>query len=143
MSSPLSDEVRRRLTAARVAHLATADGTGTPHLVPVCFALLGESVYTAVDGKPKSGRPLRRLVNLRANPRCSLLVDHYAEDWSRLWWIRLDGRGLVVDDDAESRRAVDGLVAKYVQYREMRPQGPVVRIDIERCSSWPPSPPDA
>ena len=85
-------EARGRFAAARVARLATADATGQPHLVPVTFAVAGDMVYTAVDAKPKRTTALRRLANVAANPRVSLLVDHYDDDWSRLWWVRADGR---------------------------------------------------
>ena len=86
------DEARRRLAAARVARLATVGGPGSPHLVPVTFAVAGDRIYSAVDAKPKTTRDLRRLRNIRADPRVAVLADHYDEDWSRLWWARADGQ---------------------------------------------------
>jgi PPOX class probable F420-dependent enzyme len=123
-----------RLARARVGRLATVTAAGRPHVVPVCFALTGGRIYTAVDAKPKSTRALRRLENVRATGRASLLVDHYDEDWSQLWWVRVDGRAEVVDSDA----ALDALAAKYEQYRADRPAGPVIAITPERWRSWIP-----
>ena len=77
--------------AAEVARLATVAADGAPHLVPVCFALAGDVVYSAVDGKPKRTPDLARLANIAAEPRVALLADHYEEDWTRLWWVRVDG----------------------------------------------------
>ena len=80
-----------RFAAAPVAHLATVTPDGRPHVVPIVFALDSEVLYTAVDGKPKSPARLQRLANIEANPKVSILVDHYADDWSQLWWVRADG----------------------------------------------------
>jgi PPOX class probable F420-dependent enzyme len=123
-----------RLAAARVGHLATVGADGEPHVVPVCFALAAERIYTAVDAKPKQTRALKRLGNVRATGRASLLVDHYEEDWSRLWWVRVDGAAEVIDDDS----ALDALAAKYEQYRAARPAGPVIAIAPDRWRSWVP-----
>jgi PPOX class probable F420-dependent enzyme len=133
--------MRRRVTEARVARLATVTPDGGPHLVPVCYVLLAEPsgadvVYTAVDHKPKRSGRLQRIANIEATGRAGLLVDAYDEDWSRLWWIRLDGRGRVVTDPAEATRAVDALVAKYRQYADRRPDGPVIAVDVTRWSGW-------
>src|SRR5207248_2342838 len=95
-----ADEARRRLARARVARLATITATGTTHLVPICFAVIGETIYNAVDDKPKRSSRLQRLANVRAGGAsavASVLVDHWAEDWSELWWVRADGRGRVLD----------------------------------------------
>ena len=128
---------RDRLAAARVARLGTVTAEGHPHLVPCCFALVGDTAYSAVDAKPKSTLALRRLANLRANRQASLLVDHYAEDWSALWWIRVDGTGRVIEDGAERASALAALAAKYDQYRREPPPGPVVALDIARWRAWP------
>jgi PPOX class probable F420-dependent enzyme len=128
------DEARARFAAARVARLATADADGRPHLVPICFALAGDTVYSAVDDvKPKATRRLRRLANVAANPAVSLLADHYDDDWSRLWWVRADGRGRVLEDAPE---AIALLAARYEQYRVAPPAGPVLAVEVERWSGW-------
>ena len=126
------DTAEARLAAARVGRLATVTADGRPHVVAVCFTLHGGRIYTAVDAKPKSGRTLQRLENVRATGRASLLVDHYEEDWSRLWWVRVDGAADVIESDA----AIDALAAKYEQYRADRPSGPVIAIAPERWRSW-------
>jgi PPOX class probable F420-dependent enzyme len=126
-------EARARVATARVARLATAAPTGQPHLVPISFALHDNMIVTAIDHKPKRSTNLRRLRNIEANPRVSVLVDHYAEDWSLLWWIRVDGRARVLPDATE---AVSWLVAKYDQYRRQPPAGPVIAIDALTWRGW-------
>jgi PPOX class probable F420-dependent enzyme len=121
-----------RLAGARVGRLATVTAAGHPHIVPVCFVLHEGLLYTAVDAKPKATTALARLENVRATGRASLLVDHYEDDWSQLWWVRVDGAAAVVDDE----RAIDALAAKYAQYREQRPGGPLIAITPERWRSW-------
>jgi PPOX class probable F420-dependent enzyme len=118
---------------ARVARLATVAADGRPHVVPICFALDGDTLYTAVDEKPKSTRALRRLANIEANPRVEIVVDHWDEDWTRLWWVRLSGIARVVEHDA---RALELLAVKYEQYRERPPAGPFVLVTIQRRSEW-------
>lgn len=133
--SPRLDDAAARFGAARVARLATADATGTPHLVPVVFAVVGKSIWSAVDAKPKSTTALRRLANVAENPAVSLLVDHYADDWATLWWVRADGQATVVGiDDADEGLAA--LVAKYPQYELDVPPGPALRIQVTRWASW-------
>ncbi|MFC7450411.1 TIGR03668 family PPOX class F420-dependent oxidoreductase [Rhodococcus daqingensis] len=129
-------ELRSRFERARVARLATVGADGQPHLVPVVFATADGVIFTAVDEKPKSTRRLRRLDNITATGRVSLLVDEYAEDWSRLWWIRVDGAARVLADDTRSRTGIDALVRKYPQYTASPPAGPVVAIDPDRWVSW-------
>jgi PPOX class probable F420-dependent enzyme len=121
---------------ARVARLATVDPQGRPHVVPICFALEGEMLYTVVDEKPKRTRALQRLRNIEANPRVEVLVDEYDEDWSKLWWARLRGTARIVEDP----RAVELLAAKYPQYRERPPGGPVIALQIEERIEWTASP---
>ena len=123
-----------RVALARIGRLATVTPAGRPHVVPVCFALDGGRIVTAVDAKPKVTRALARLENVRATGRASLLVDHYEEDWSALWWVRVDGIAEVIESDA----AIDALAAKYEQYRETRPAGPVIAIVPDRWRSWIP-----
>lgn len=125
-------ELQSKFSRAPVARLATVTADGAPHLVPVVFAAHEGTVYTAVDGKPKSTQQLKRLANIAANPRVSLLVDHYADDWTTLWWIRADGRAAVTDDDTGR----DLLRAKYTQYQTVSLDGPVIAIEIQRWTSW-------
>lgn len=130
--------MRDRIATARVARFATVDAAGRPHIVPCCFALDGAVVYTAVDGKPKSTLALRRLANVRANPQVSLLVDHYEDhDWSALWWVRVDGSARILDPTDDRAAALDVLAAKYPQYRDVRPPGAVIAVDILGWRSWP------
>ena len=121
---------------ARVARLATVDPQGRPHVVPICFVLDGDVLYTAVDEKPKRTRRLQRLVNIEANPQVEVVIDHWDEDWSQLWWVRLRGSARIVED----RRAVELLVAKYPQYAEHPPAGPVIVVSVEERSEWTSSP---
>jgi PPOX class probable F420-dependent enzyme len=129
-----ADEARQRFAAARVARLATADLDGVPHLVAMTFAVVGNTIYSAVDHKPKRTTALRRLANVRANPAVSVLVDHYFDDWSALWWARADGRARVLEDGDE--KAVAALVARYEQYRARPPGGAVLAVEVERWSGW-------
>jgi len=129
-------ELRRRVDGARVARMATSGPGGRPHVVPVCFALDGDTIYFAVDGKPKRTRALKRLGNIAANPAVSLLVDHYEDDWAKLWWVRMDGQARVVADGAESSKAIELLVARYARYRASPPAGPVVAIAVDRWTGW-------
>lgn len=126
-----------RAGAARVGHLATVRPDGRPHVVVCCFALDGATAYSAVDEKPKTTRQLQRLRNLAAHPDASLLVDHYDEDWSSLWWIRLDGTGRLLSRDAEQDRAMALLAEKYEQYRAPPPSGPLIALDVARWVAWP------
>ena len=132
------DEARCRahLAAARVGRLATVRPDGGPHVVACCFVVGGDRVWTAVDAKPKSGAPLQRLENVRANPRASLLIDHYEEDWEALWWVRVDGTAAVLESGNEEERAIAALTARYPQYVRARPPGPVIAIAIERITGW-------
>jgi len=131
-----TEEARASFAAARVARLATAGKDGQPHLVPITFAVDGDRIYTAVDDKPKSTRDLRRLRNIEENPRVSLLADHYAEDWATLWWVRVDGRAIILEEDMVLDRHLDALVARYEQYRRARPAGPVIVIEVDRWTGW-------
>jgi PPOX class probable F420-dependent enzyme len=133
-----SAEARRRFAEERIARLATADATGRPHLVPVVFAIEADTVYSAVDHKPKRTRALRRLHNIAENPSVSVLVDHYDDvDWSSLWWVRGDGTARVVEPRSEEdERAIALLRDKYVAYVDQPPAGPVVAVDVHRWSGW-------
>jgi PPOX class probable F420-dependent enzyme len=126
--------VRERFEAARVARLATAGPDG-PHIVPIVFAVVGETIYHAVDHKPKRTTALKRLANLRHDPRCAVLADGYDEDWQQLWWVRADGvASILAPGHAE---AIAALRAKYPQYADAPPAGPVIAIAVSRWSAWP------
>ncbi|HKZ15582.1 MAG TPA: TIGR03668 family PPOX class F420-dependent oxidoreductase [Solirubrobacterales bacterium] len=128
-------EARARFAAARVARLATADAGGRPHLVPVAFAVDGDTIYSAVDAKPKRTRALRRLANVRENPAVSLLVDHWdEEDWERLWWVRADGEGRVLDPAEPEAVRATGLLRE--RYPRQRDAGEVLAVDVARWSGW-------
>ncbi len=129
-------DARRRLAGSRTARLATVDADGRPHIVPIVFALDGETIYFAVDAKPKMTTNLKRLKNIAANPAVSVLADHYEDDWTKLWWVRADGIARVVTDDSEASRAIDALAKRYPQYVIQRPGGQVVAIHIERLKGW-------
>jgi PPOX class probable F420-dependent enzyme len=131
-----STEMRHRVAVARVAHLATTGADGRPHIVPICFALDEQTLYFAVDAKPKRTTNLKRLRNIAANPAVSILVDHYDDDWDKLWWVRLDGQARVVTKDAEAERALHQLAQRYAQYRTTTPTGPVVAVAIEGMVGW-------
>jgi PPOX class probable F420-dependent enzyme len=102
----------------------------------VVFVLEGDTVWLAVDEKPKRHRRLQRLANIRAEPRVSLLVDEYEEDWTRLWWVRADGRARIVDEGPELDRAVSLLLRKYPQERPQPPRGPALAVKVERWLGW-------
>jgi PPOX class probable F420-dependent enzyme len=125
-----------RVTNARVARLATIDPDGRAHLVPIVFALDGDTLYSAVDRKPKRSQTLRRIENARVRPDVTILIDHYDEDWTRLWWIRLRGRARVLDDGEERVRALALLREKYPQYRDDPPDGPVLAVEITEVRDW-------
>ena len=129
--------MRARVEHARVARLATVRTDGRPHVVPCCFVLSDEVLYSAVDTKPKSTVALQRLDNIRANPSAVMLVDHYADDWAALWWVRIDGRARVIDSGPEFDHALQLLAGKYEQYLREAPQGPVIAIDVTGWRAWP------
>src|SRR5204863_4028838 len=111
-----AEEARELLASAAVGRLATVGSDGRPHLVPICFAVEGSTLFTAVDHKPKRTLALRRLANVAANPAVSVLADHYEDDWSRLWWVRADGVARVVEAETpEHAGAVELLRSRYAQ----------------------------
>lgn len=129
-------EARERFAAAPVARLATIRLDGAPHLVPVTFAILEDTIWFLVDGKPKRSRELQRLANIEAEGRVSLLVDHYEDAWSALWWVRADGRARVITDPEAWRDALVALTRKYAPYASEPPSGPAVEIQIQRWRWW-------
>ncbi len=128
------EQARRRMRDARIARLATLPG---PHLVPVCLAVHHETIYSAVDDKPKRGSWLRRLENISRDPAATVLADHYEEDWSRLWWVRADCVGRVSGPpDEDHARGVELLRDKYPQYGSHRLSGPVIVLAVVGWSWW-------
>jgi PPOX class probable F420-dependent enzyme len=135
----LTDEQRRFLEAQRVARLATADAAGRPHVLPICYALTGNTVYFTIDEKPKRrpGARLKRLANLRENPFAALVVDRYEEDWSRLGWVMVQGRAAVLESGPEHDLAQASLRARYPQLATMRIERlPVVAVRVDHVASW-------
>jgi PPOX class probable F420-dependent enzyme len=119
--------------STRVARLATIRPDGSPRVVPICFALDGEMLYSAVDEKPKRTRRLARIADIERDSRVEVFIDHYDDDWTQLWWVRLRGRASVVERD---ERALELLCAKYPQYREQPPAGPFVVVEIDEQTEW-------
>ena len=128
--------MRRRAEAARVARLATIDPDGRPNVVPCVFALEGDTVHLVVDRKPKRTARLQRIANLQRDPRATLLIDHYDEDWDALWWIRLRGRARVVDDGPALDRTLTLLRVKYAQYEAVALEEIAIRIDVQDWRAW-------
>lgn len=128
-------EARERFAAQRVARLATVGDDGQPHVVPIVFAVAGDTVYSAVDQKPKRTTALRRLANVEANPAVSVLVDHYEEDWDRLWWARADGRGRVLEDPDDDE-VIKALALLKQRYPRQTAVGAVLAVDVQRWSGW-------
>jgi PPOX class probable F420-dependent enzyme len=131
-----TQEMRRRIGGARVARLATVGRDGRPHIVPITFATNEEALYFAVDRKPKRTTDLQRVRNIDANPEVSVLVDHYEDDWNKLWWVRIDGHAHPFREGDEFDKAIALLTERYPQYRTAPPGGPVVKMTIERMSGW-------
>ena len=132
----VSSEERLKVGQARVARLATVRSDGTPHLVVVTFALHGDTVVSAVDDKPKRSQDLQRVRNLEERPAASVLVDHYDDDWSRLWWVRLDGEAQIVRDEPRRTALLAPLAAKYAPYRQALPTGAVIALTVRSTVSW-------
>lgn len=128
-------EARSEFERARVARLATAGHDARPHLVPITFATYADLIVTPVDHKPKSTRHLRRLANIDQNPSVAVLVDHYDDDWSRLWWARADGMAEITEATSHPR-LVAALAEKYVQYRQHPPAEALIVIHVHRWSGW-------
>ena len=129
-------EMFRRMKGERVAHLATSGPDGRPHIVPITFVVGDDAIYFAVDHKPKKSANLQRLRNIERNPAVSVLIDHYEDDWMKLWWVRVEGSAHILDRGPESDMAIVQLSERYEQYQSTKPAGPVVAISIERMSGW-------
>lgn len=135
-----SSDARARFAASPVAVLATAGADSSPHLVPITFALLGEeTVVSAIDHKPKRTTALKRLRNIEENGAVSLLVHHYSDDWSALWWARADGTAQIVSPgelDEVRARGIAALCERYPDYRAIPPSGALVVVEVARWSGW-------
>jgi PPOX class probable F420-dependent enzyme len=136
----MSPGIRAKLETARVARLATVDSERRPHAVPVCFVCDGSVLYSAIDRKPKRVAPsqLARLKNIKETPQVALLVDHYDEDWTRLWYVLVRGEAELLSAAAEHKRAIQRLRAKYPQYDKnmLADDAPVLRITPVRITAW-------
>ena len=129
-------EARARFATVPVVRLGTADRQGRPHLVVVTFAVDGETIYTAVDQKPKASTDLKRLRNVSENPMVTMLADQYTDDWDKLWWVRADGRAAILTDPRQMAAPLRLLADRYWQYRQAPPTGPVLAVTVERWSGW-------
>ena len=134
----LTEAQRRFLETCRVGHLATADESGMPHVIPVCYAVSDETLYVTIDEKPKRhDRRLKRVRNILENPQAAIVADRYDEDWRRLGWVMLRGRAEILESGAEHDRAQELLRARYPQYRAMKlAELPVIALRIARVASW-------
>jgi PPOX class probable F420-dependent enzyme len=140
-SPPIPPTVAGFITSARVGRLATADAGGQPMVVPICYAFDGRALYSAVDAKPKQAPPegLKRIRNLRENPRVSIVIDEYEEDWTRLRYVIIQGRAELLTEGAQFTHGVDLLLAKYAQYGQIglpRERGLMIRVTPSRVSAW-------
>lgn len=131
-----AEHARQRFAESPVAVLGTSDAEGTPHLVPVTYLVSGEKVFIAIDGKPKRSQNLKRLRNIAARPRVTLLAQRYDEDWTRLWWARADGTARVVEPDEVPFGVLGGLAERYPWYRANPPEGPVIEVTVLEWSGW-------
>jgi len=127
------------LRSARVARLATADASGQPHVIPICYAFDGRDLYSPIDEKPKRTSPLRlrRIRNIGSNPKVAVVVDRYVEDWKRLAYVLIFGRAKLLTRGPTHKRAVLLLRRKYLQYRRMAIEDrPMIQIQPTRVTSW-------
>ena len=134
----LTEAQRRFLEHNRVGRLATADKSGVPHAIPVCFAVIEQTLYITIDEKPKrQDRPLKRVRNILENPQAAFIADRWDEDWSQLAWVMLRGRAEILYEGAEHDRAQALLRQRYPQYRTMNlAELPVIALRIERATGW-------
>ena len=137
--SALPADVTEFIASARLGRLATADGTGQPLVLPICYAWDGEALVSAIDAKPKRAGELKRVRNIRENPKVSVVIDHYDEDWSTLRYVIIQGRARILTDGSDFARGADLLLAKYPQYRVMgldRESGLMIKVDSDRVTQW-------
>ena len=139
IASRLTPHASRLIRSARIAHLATADRFGQPHVVPICFAFDGKYFYSPIDEKPKRTAPtnLKRLRNIRENPQVSLVIDYYEEDWSKLCYVLITGTARILQRGKTHNRAVMLLRKKYSQYRRMQiDTRPIIVVTPKRITFW-------
>ena len=140
MATPLENpQIESFVTSHRVARLATADGSGAPHVIPICYAFDGSTLYSALDLKPKrvAGQRLKRVRNIIENPRVAVVIDDYSEDWSRLAYVLIRGDAEILENGEERDRAESMLRSKYPQYKEMLPEGcDILKITPAKVISW-------
>ena len=135
----LTDQARSFLNNHRVARFATAEPSGQPHVVPICYVVSDNSVYFTIDEKPKrlTNKPLKRIRNLQNNPHVALVVDRYKEDWTQLGWVMVQGEAALLDDGKEHMKAQRLLKARYPQLHGMQSSDlPVIAVRITRVFSW-------
>jgi PPOX class probable F420-dependent enzyme len=130
------DQARTRLADSPVAVLGTVTPDGRPHLVPVTYIVLGDTVYTAIDAKPKRSGQLKRLSNIAADPRVCLLAEHYDADWSQLWWARADGDARVVDFTQGPPGLLSALCERYPWYAQHPPAGALIEVTVSAWTGW-------
>lgn len=128
----MDSRLRMALDDSPVARLATL-GPQFPHLVPIVFAVAGDRIVSPIDAKPKRRSRLQRLLNIEANPHVSVLVDHYDDDWTRLWWVRLDGRARITEMD---EYYVNCFLQKYPQYKTVDVGSTAIEIDVDKVAEW-------
>lgn len=129
------------ISGGRIGHLGTADASGQPLVVPICYVFDGKSIFSAIDAKPKAARAerLKRIRNIRENAKVSVVIDRYDEDWTRLRYVIIQGEARLLTEGAEFARGVDLLRAKYPQYRAMgldRDAGLMIRVTPSRVTEW-------
>ena len=134
MSGPPSNFAS--LLRSRRGFLGTVDADGGPHVLPVCFTWAGDVIWTAIDGKPKKTVELQRIKNIESNKKVSFTVDRWDEDWSRLAWLQARGTANILKSGAESKKAIEALVSKYAQYKDMSLAGPIIRLDVDKWVGW-------
>ena len=141
METAVDKDALHWLSSQKVAYLATTDVHAQPHLVPVVFVRMDEDIFICIDEKPKKHRFLKRLANIKANPKISLLVDNYDDNWQELRWVRVDGTAVLLENTDESRVVFESVIStlrdKYPQYQTMDlSRGPLIRITINAIASW-------
>ena len=137
--SALAADVSEFIASARLGRLATADGAGQPLVVPFCYAWDGEALVSAIDAKPKRAGDLKRVRNIRENPKVSVVIDRYDDDWTQLRYVIIQGRAELLTEGGDFSHGVDLLLAKYPQYQDMglnRDSGLMIKVKPDRVTQW-------